>query len=45
MGRPEFETSPNMKMVGLILRLMREIWGTVKSVIMDSGFYVLKLLL
>ena len=42
MGRPEFETSPNMKMVGLVLRLTRALCITGKAVIMDSGFCVLK---
>ena len=42
MGRPEFETSPNMKMVGLMLTLMSVQWSTGMSVIMDSGFCVLK---
>ena len=45
MGRPEFDTSPNMKTVGLMLRLMRVLWSTGKTVIMDSGFCVLKGLL
>ena len=42
MERPEFETSTNMKVVGLILLLTRELWSTGKSVIIDSGFCVLK---
>ena len=42
MGRPEFETSPNMKMVGLMLTLTSVQWSTGMSVIMDSGFCVLK---
>ena len=42
MRRPEFETSPNMKIVGLMLRLMRALWRTGKAVIMDSSFCVLK---
>ena len=42
MGRPEFETSPNMKTVGVMLRLTRALWSTGKAVITDSGFCVLK---
>ena len=38
MGRPAFETSPNMKTVGLVLRLKRALWSTGKAVIIDSGF-------
>ena len=45
MGRAEFETSPNIKTVGLMLRLPRAPWSTGKAVIMDSGFCVLKGLL
>ena len=45
MGRPEFDKSPNMKMVGLMIRLKRELWSTGKAVILDRGFYVLKLFL
>ena len=45
MGRPEFETSPNMKTVGLMLRLTRARWSTGKAVIIDSGLCVLKGLL
>ena len=45
MGRPEFQTSPNMKTVRLMLRLMRALWSTGKAVIMDSLFCVLKGLL
>ena len=41
MGRPDFETSNNMKTVGLMLRLTRALWITGKAVIMDSGFYFL----
>ena len=42
MGKPEFETSPNMKTVGLILQLKILLWIIGKAVIMDSGFCVLK---
>ena len=42
MGRPEFETSPNMKTFGLVLRLTKTLWSTGKTVIIDSGFCVLK---
>ena len=45
MGRLEFESSPNMKTVGLVLWLTRILWSTGKAVIMDSGFCVLKRLL
>ena len=45
MGRPEFETSPNMKMVGIIIWLMISLWSTDKTVIMDSKFCVLKRIL
>ena len=42
MERPEFETSPNMKTIELMLRLTRVMWNTGKLVIMDSGFFFLK---
>ena len=42
MGRPEFETSPNMKTARLVLLQTRAIWSTGKAVIMDSVFCVLK---
>ena len=45
MGQPVFETSPNMKMVGLVLQLTRALWSTGKAVIINSGFCVLKGLL
>ena len=45
MGQPEFETSTNMKTVGLMRRLTRALWSTGKAVIMDSVFCVLKGLL
>ena len=45
MGRPESETSPIMKTVGLMLRQIRALWSTGKAVIMDRGSCVLKLLL
>ena len=38
MGRPEFETSPNMKTVVIMLRLMRALCITRKAVIMNSVF-------
>ena len=43
--RPQFETSRNMKTVGLVLWLTRAIWITCKTVIMDSGSFVFKVLL
>ena len=42
MERPEFETSPNMKTVGLMLQPARELWSNGKEVIVYIGFYVLK---
>ena len=45
MGRPEFETSPNMKTVVLMLQLTILLWITGKEVIMYRGFCVLKGLL
>ena len=45
MGRPEFETIPKMKIVGLMFRLTRVLWGTGKAVIMYIGFCFLKGLL
>ena len=42
MGKPEFETSPNMKAVGLMLQLTGAIWITRKAVIRDSGLCVIK---
>ena len=45
MGSPQFETRHNMKTVGLMLQITRSLWSTGKAVIMDSGFFVLKVLL
>ena len=45
MRRPEFETSPNIKTVGLMIKLTRALWRTGKEVITDSDLYVLKGLL
>ena len=42
MGRPQFETSPKMNIVGLIIRLTIALWSTGKSVVMDRGFCVIK---
>ena len=42
MGKPEFDTSTNMNIVGLMLRPTRAMWINGKKVIMDSGFCVLK---
>ena len=42
MRRPEFETSPNMKMFGLMLWLNRLLWSTGNKVIMDRILFVLK---
>ena len=41
-GRPEFDTSYNINMVGLMLQPMMDILRTEKTVIMDSGIFVLK---
>ena len=43
--QPEFETSPNMKTVGIMLRLTRAMWSTGKAVAIYNGFCVLKGLL
>ena len=42
MGRPEFETSPNMNTVGIILRLTIALYITGNAVIMYSSYCVLK---
>ena len=42
MRRPEFETSINIKTIGLILILTIDLWNTDKPVIIYIGFYVLK---
>ena len=42
MGRPEFETIPNMMMVVLIIFPTRYLWRTGKSVIMETGFFIPK---
>ena len=42
MGKPEFETSPNMKTVGIMVRLSIALWSTGKVVIIDRGFVSLK---
>ena len=42
MGRPQSETSPNMKTVGLMIWLMRSLWSTWKAVVTDSSFCALK---
>ena len=42
MGRPEFETSPNMNTAGLMFRLTRALWITGKALIMDRFFFFLK---
>ena len=44
-GRPEFEASCNMKMVGILLWVTRVLLSTEKEVIMESGFCVHKGLL
>ena len=45
MGIPQFEISPNVKMVVLIIRLTRVPWIDEKSVVLDIGFCVLRGLL
>ena len=42
MGSPEFDTSPNMKIVRLRIRLTTALWSTGKAAIMGIGFCVLK---
>ena len=42
MGRPEFETSPNMNTVVLMLWIAISILRTGEAVIFDSGLCVLK---
>ena len=42
MGGPEFDTSSNMKMVGLMIWLTRALWSTGNAVIMDSCFCVFR---
>ena len=45
MGRPDFEKIHNIKTVVLVLQLTRLLCSTGKSVIIDDGFFVLKILL
>ena len=45
MGIPKFETIPNVKTFGLIIRLTRVLWSAGKSVVLDIGVCVLKGLL
>ena len=45
MLRAQFETSTNIKTVGLMIGLTRLLWSTWKVVIMYSGLCVLKGLL
>ena len=45
MGWPEVETSPNINMVGIILRLTRALWIAGKAVIRDSNLCFLNGLL
>ena len=42
IGRPEFESSPNMNVVGLILRQTRASCSTGRELIMDRNIFVLK---
>ena len=45
VGRPESETSYNMKTIGFMIRLTRDLWITGKEVIMDSSLCILEGLL
>ena len=45
MGIPEFDTSSNVKVVGIMFRLTRDLWSTRKAVIMDTGFCAFILIL
>ena len=42
MWRPQLGTSTNMKNVGIMLLLTRDMWSNGKAVIMNSGLCVLK---
>ena len=42
MVRAKFETYIYMNIVSIILIINRDIWPTMKAVIMVSGFFVLK---
>ena len=42
MGRPKFDTSHNMKTVGLMLQQTISLWSTGKVAIMEISFCVLK---
>jgi hypothetical protein len=44
MGLPEFEAEKG-KTAGLLLHMTRQLWGTAKFVVMDSGFCVLEALI
>ena len=45
MGGTQFETSPNMNMVGIMLQLTRALWSTGYGVVIDIGFCVIRGLL
>ena len=45
MGRPEFEITTNMKMVGIMIQLTIVMGSNGRAVIEDRGFRVLKGLL
>ena len=42
MGRNKFKTSTNMKTIGLMLKITRNIFITGKAVIIEIDLYVLK---
>ena len=44
MTRNQLKTSPNINTVVLMLQLNTTIWRNGKAVIMDSGFYFLKVI-
>ena len=42
LGMPDFETGPGVSPMSLVWRITKPLCGTGKTVIMDSGFYMLK---
>ena len=42
LGSPEFETVPEISTMKLMWRMTKTLWGTGKTVIMESGFCVFK---
>ena len=45
MVRPDFETGPGTSIISLVWIMPKPLWGTRKTVIIYSGFFVLKLLI